>query len=221
MNRLYEKLKNDENFKDKLWFDVSRNCLLIIFHKYLWLEYFEGNYTSILDEGCINLKGSYKGFTGHWHIANDDEAIKAVFDFVNGNVVYIENTKATCLSLMPLKIMKKEKFEKKKAKYMKKKFLRIYSAKEIITKEESATVLVCNHVLTKDRQIQYIGHFEEGCEWWVTCGEQHDDPQTMSLISLKTVFELDETLEKIIAKLPIGFDIQMNNNRIWEIYKMM
>ena len=132
MNRLYEKLKDNENFKGKLKFDESKNCLMIVFHEYLWLEYFEGDYTACWDEGLINLCGSFKDFTAHWHIQSDDEALKAVIDFTNEDAICIEDTNSNFLSFSSLRIMKKEKFERKKEKYMAKKSLRIYSTGAII-----------------------------------------------------------------------------------------
>ncbi len=55
MNRIYELLKNNECFTDKLTLDEATNRLTIVFHEYLRLEYKEGNYTAATDEGLILL----------------------------------------------------------------------------------------------------------------------------------------------------------------------
>ena len=130
MNRIYEKLKGNKNFKDKLIFDEIKNCLTITFHEYLRLEYFEGNYTACYDEGLINFYyGSFNN-AGHQHIQDDEEALETVIGFSNGNEIFIEDTSR--FSLVKLRVLEKKNFEKKKEKYMAKKSLRIYSGNSII-----------------------------------------------------------------------------------------
>lgn len=129
MNRIYEKLKHDENFKDKLNFDQSRNCLTIVFNEYLSLEYLEGNYKGARDEGVIFFR-SAKSALMHFHITEDEEALEIITDFAKGTDVYLENTSIFAYS--KLRMMKKEEFEKKKERYMSKKSLRIYTADLII-----------------------------------------------------------------------------------------
>lgn len=142
MNRIYEKLKNNDNFKDKLKFNKSKNCLTIVLHEYLSLDYFEGNYTSAIDEGLINLKRTEDDdisnhlppFAAHWHITDDEEALEVVNNFTNGNMIYIEDVRR--FSFFPIRVMRKDKFEKKKGRYMTKKYLRIYSGNSIIKRNE-------------------------------------------------------------------------------------
>ena len=83
------------------------------------------------------------------------------------------------------------------------------------------TALVCNHVLNKENPILYVGHFSNGCEWWATCGEQHDAPEEMTFVSLFTIFEIDPTVEPVFADLPIDFDAQRKDaSSSWEVYKI-
>ena len=134
MNRVYEKLKNNRNFEDKLKFDESKNCLTIIFNEYLRLDYFEGDYNTILDEGLILLNSHLPHWTAHWHISDDEEALEVITDFAKGDEVYIEDLR--WYAFLKMRIIRKEQFEKKKEKYIKKKFLRIYSATEVICRGE-------------------------------------------------------------------------------------
>ena len=136
MNRMYETLKDDERFRDALGFDESSNCLSIGFHEYVWLEYYEGDYTSASNEGLMQLGGGSKHvtFTAHWHITNDDEACKALNEFFDEELIYIENTRL--FTIIKLRTMKKERFEKRKDRFMANKALRIYSAFSILKRSE-------------------------------------------------------------------------------------
>ena len=142
MNRVYERLKNNDNFKDKLNFNEIENCLTIVLHDYLSLDYFEGNYTSACDEGLINLKRTegdevskrLTPFVTHWHITDDDEALEVINELANGNEIFIDDVRG--FKFFKLRVMSKEKFEKKKEKYMAKKYLRIYSGKSIIKRND-------------------------------------------------------------------------------------
>lgn len=128
MNRIYEKLRTIEYFKGKLKLDDSKNCLTIVFNEFLWLEYIEGNYTSARDEGVISYRGTI--LDTHCHITEDEEAFEAIIEFATEDEVYIENT--NFFSFCKLRTMSKERFEKKKERYMSKKDLRIYTANSII-----------------------------------------------------------------------------------------
>lgn len=133
MNRLYEKLKSDDGFRYELKYSQANNCLMIVFHEYLGLEYFEGNYTSAGDEGYMTFANS--GVGGHWHITCDEEALEYLLEFINEDDVYIENRSKSLLKWSDLQVMTREKFEKKKEKYMRKKSLRIYTVNSIIKRD--------------------------------------------------------------------------------------
>jgi len=126
MNRIYDKLRNNEYFKDKLKIDDSKNCLTITFNEYLYLDYFEGNYKAASDEGLILLNDNLT----HWHITDDEEVFEIMDAFANGDVVCIKGK--NFFSSVKIKIMEKEKFEKRKERYMTKKSLRIYTGNAII-----------------------------------------------------------------------------------------
>ena len=132
MNRIYEQLKNDEYFRDKLRFDKwvydkTKSCLIITFHEYLRLCYMEGNYKSASDEGVILFNESE---LNHWHICEDDEVFEILNAFANGDVICIEDV--SLFAVKKLRLLDKEKFENKKARYMTKKSVRIYTGNEII-----------------------------------------------------------------------------------------
>ncbi|HBU11867.1 MAG TPA: hypothetical protein DEB31_03825 [Clostridiales bacterium] len=135
MNRIYEILKNTAGFAGKLKLDEAKNRLMIVFHEYLCLTYIEGNYTTARDEGLIRLNDDVT----HWHIQEDEEAMEIVTTIAGGDLVFLEKHlvwRNTELKLMDrLKLMDKEKFEKKKERYMRKKSLRIYTGTEIIKRD--------------------------------------------------------------------------------------
>jgi hypothetical protein len=67
---------------------------------------------------------------------------KLFFDIIQGNMVFVQDTRKLSIKMFALlqpwnlKIMSKQKFETKKALLMKKKYLRIYTANEIIKRSE-------------------------------------------------------------------------------------
>ncbi len=126
MNRVYERLKNNPDFAGKIKLDEVTNRLTIVFHEYLRLEYIEGNYTAATDEGLILLNDDLT----HWHIQEDEEAIETITSVASGDYVFIE--RRTLLGSVKLRLMVKEKFEKKRDRYMRRKSLRIYTGAEII-----------------------------------------------------------------------------------------
>jgi len=136
--RLYEKLKDDKRFKDKLKWDEINNCLTIVLHEYLSIQYFEGNYTACYDEGYLQyvrtegdaLYHRPLPLAMHCHCQDDNQALKDIIYFATGDEIFIEDVR--WFSLSPLKIMTKEKFEKQNSKYMKKDHLRIYSKHSIV-----------------------------------------------------------------------------------------
>ena len=130
MNRIYELLKNNECFADKLMLDEATNRLGIVFHEYLRLEYIEGNYTAATDEGLILLNDG----STHWHIQEDEEAIETITSVASGDYVFME--RRTLLGSIKLRLMNKEKFAKNRDRYMRRKSLRIYTGTEIIKRNE-------------------------------------------------------------------------------------
>ena len=129
MNRIYELLKNNECFADKLTLDEATNRLTIVFHEYLRLEYIEGNYSAATDEGLILLNDDLT----HWHIQEDEEASETITSVASGDYVFME--RRTLLGSVKLRLMDKEKFEKKRDRYMRRKSLRIYTGTEIIKRD--------------------------------------------------------------------------------------
>jgi len=81
--------------------------------------------------------------------------------------------------------------------------------------------MACNHILSKEKPILYIGHFSSGCEWWVTCGEQHDNPEEMTIVLPSTICEVDSTVKSMFSTLPMGFDAERKNiHSNFEIYEI-
>ena len=116
----------DPSLKDKIENGANDFCV-INFHEYLTLG-FDSDYIDI----------NY-GFT-HAHLDGVDN--EWFFDIIQGNMVFVEDTRKFSLKMFSLlqpwnlKIMRKQKFEAKKASFMNKKYLRIYTTKEIIKRNE-------------------------------------------------------------------------------------
>lgn len=114
------------SLKDKIESE-AKDCCTIKFHEYLTLGF---------DDDYIDIN---HGFT-HTHL--DGENNEWFFDIIRGNMVFVEDTRKFSLKifflLQPwnLKIIRKQKFEAKKASLMNKKHLRIYTTKEIIKRNE-------------------------------------------------------------------------------------
>ena len=114
------------SLKGKIEIEEKDFCA-INFHEYLTLGF---------DDDYIDIN---YGFTHSHHDGVDNEWF---FDIIQGNMVFVEDTRKFSLKIFSLlqpwnlKIMKKQKFEVKKASLMKKKYLRIYTTNEIIKRSE-------------------------------------------------------------------------------------
>ncbi len=69
------------------------------------------------------------GFT-HWHTQEDEDAVEIIASIAGDDFVFIE--KHPFWEKAKGKLMKKEAFEKKKTRYMRRKTLRIYTGSRII-----------------------------------------------------------------------------------------
>ena len=114
------------SLKDKIELEGKDFCF-INFHEYLTLGF---------DDDYIDIN---YGFT-HAHLDGADN--KLLFDIIQGNMFFVEDTRKFSIKMFSLlqpwnlKIIKKPKFEAKKVSLMKKKYLRIYTTTEIIKRSE-------------------------------------------------------------------------------------
>ena len=114
------------SLKDKIENEGKDFCV-INFHEYLTIGF---------DDDYIDIN---HGFT-HAHLDGADN--KLFFDIIQGNMVFVQDTRKFSIKMFSLlqpwnlKIMNKQKFETKKASLMKKKYLRIYTVNEIIKRSE-------------------------------------------------------------------------------------
>ena len=120
-------------FQDALSFDDGSGCLTISFHEYAGLVYIEGNYKAAWDEGYLYLAGP-KGTALHWHITEDAEALEIIMDFFAEDCVFVEST--NWYAFYRLRAMKRKTYEKRKGRYLGKKYLRIYTMREILQRSE-------------------------------------------------------------------------------------
>lgn len=114
------------SLKDKIEKEGKDFCI-INFHEYLTLGF---------DDDYIEIN---HGLT-HTHFGLIDTEF--FFDIIKGNIIFVEDTRKFSLKMFSLlqpwnlKIIKKQKFENKKASLMKKKYLRIYTTNEIIKRNK-------------------------------------------------------------------------------------
>ena len=114
------------SLKDKIENEGKDFCV-INFHEYLTLGF---------DDDYIDIN---HGFT-HAHLDGADN--KLFFDIIQGNMVFVQDTRKFSIKMFSLlqpwnlKIIGKQKFEAQKAALMKKKYLRIYTTNEIIKRSE-------------------------------------------------------------------------------------
>jgi len=134
MKRVYDELCKIEVLEGKTTINEEQDHIVVTFHEYMRLD---------ICHDLILLNG---GLT-HWH-GDDEDIIESIMGDINGEDIYIEwrdffhrplyyfDTplgKSGCrICDSALKILSAERFEKKKAKYLRKKHLRIYSGNEII-----------------------------------------------------------------------------------------
>jgi hypothetical protein len=127
-NEIYRRVfEINPSLKDKIENEAKGFCS-INFHEYLTLGFD--------DEYYIDIN---HGFT-HAHL--DGAENEWFFDIIQGNMVFVQDTRKFSIKMFSilqpwnLKIMSKQKFETKKASLMKKKYLRIYTANEILKRNE-------------------------------------------------------------------------------------
>ena len=119
-----ETLRNNENIGDRIRIDDARTYVEIEFHEYLHISADE-------DRVMINFDDN-----AHWHPGGTEDLIEQLTEIANGNVVFVENMcrfhpRRLFFGSAP-KRMTRAEFEKKKAKYLCKKYLRIYTGNEIV-----------------------------------------------------------------------------------------
>jgi hypothetical protein len=126
MKYVFDELSKMENLIGKLKINETQDVISVDFHEYLHLD-ISDDYI-LLNEGLT-----------HWHPDDEEDIIQDIIDIAKGNVVYLESRgfftrprKYGRICDGALKILDKEKFEKKKEKFLTKKHLRIYSGNEII-----------------------------------------------------------------------------------------
>ena len=122
-NEIYRRVfEINPSLKDKIKNEAKGFCS-INFHEYLTLGF---------DDDYIDIN---HGFT-HAHLDGVDN--EWFFAIIQGNMIFVEDTRKFSLKMFSLlqpwnlTIMTKEKFEIKKNSLMKKRYLRIYTANEII-----------------------------------------------------------------------------------------
>ena len=126
-SEIYERVfEINPSLKDKIEIEGKDFCV-INFHEYLTVGF---------DDDYIGIN---HGFT-HAHFGGTEN--KLFFDIIQGNMVFVEDTRKFSIKMFSLlqpwklKITSKQKFETKKASLMKKKYLRIYTANEILKRNE-------------------------------------------------------------------------------------
>ena len=124
---IYERVfEINTSLKDKIEIEGKDFCV-INFHEYLTVGF---------DDDYIDIN---HGFT-HAHFGGTEN--KLFFDIIQGNMVFVEDTRKFSIKMFSLlqpwnlKITSKQKFETKKTSLMKKKYLRIYTANEILKRNE-------------------------------------------------------------------------------------
>ena len=113
IEELYQTLENYKVLRDKVKINERHNAITIEFHEYLFLT---------ISDDLIEFN---KGLT-HWHPADNSEVLENLDEMINDDI-YIENR-----FWHSLRILSKSEFEKKKKKYFRKKYLRIYTVHEIL-----------------------------------------------------------------------------------------
>lgn len=127
MSKIYEILRNNQNLSGKLKVDEANGCIDINFNEYLHLSILvpppnhRPEYTITLNDDLT-----------HWH-DDEEDFLESLTEIANGSIIFIENR---CrFSFNKIKIMEKEKFEKKKERYFSRRHLRIYTGNSIMKRD--------------------------------------------------------------------------------------
>lgn len=83
---------------------------------------------------------------------------------------------------------------------------------------ENTAVFTCNHIIENNAPVLYVSHDKEDGMWQFLCGEAHTIKDGR-MISLKEIYDIDNTISKI-ADMPYGYFAERNDkNSNWQIKK--
>jgi hypothetical protein len=84
---------------------------------------------------------------------------------------------------------------------------------------KNTACFVCNHVLNKERPILLVSHDEADSNWQFLCGKNDHDDQSIRIISLEEVTELDNSINDLFD-LPEGVTAErVDIGLTWTPYK--
>ena len=67
----------------------------------------------------------------------------------------------------------------------------------------NTATIVCRHIFNGENPILYVSHDEDDGMWQFLCGNTHKSEEA-KVVSLKEVFELDNSVEEV-ADMPCGY----------------
>jgi len=130
---IYETLKGNKNFNGKIELDNDKYGITVEFNEFLHIY---------ADDDTVVF--SQNKFGAHMHPSfGYDDLEKWLTDVAEGKIIFVEDKRILSprrmiFFLQPwnLRIIEREKFERKKDKYLSKSYLRIYTGNEIIKREK-------------------------------------------------------------------------------------
>ncbi len=128
---LYHQLKQIDLFRDKIsllpnggrFSDITEECIELYFHQYLTILIVVDDYN---DESYVE----YNRCT-HCHIDNED-IIEELTYLANGNLIFIQKKGWFGKGFRIVKVVEKDDFNIKKAKFFQNKHIKVYSALALI-----------------------------------------------------------------------------------------
>ncbi len=85
--------------------------------------------------------------------------------------------------------------------------------------QENVAVFTCKHVLEDKADICYVSHDEEDGSWQFLCDADSHIAAEARIVSLKQVFDLDESIAQL-ADMPIGCAaIREKKNTAWKGFR--
>ena len=89
----------------------------------------------------------------------------------------------------------------------------------LFDESENVACVVCDHVISKQRDILLVTHDAEDGQWGFLCGAEDHEMANYRLISLKNVIRIDESVNGL-HDMPLGYGAEREKvGASWQAFK--
>lgn len=86
---------------------------------------------------------------------------------------------------------------------------------------KNTACFVCNHVLSKERDILFVTHDKDDSSWQFLCGEDGHTENNIKIISISEAVDLDNSINDLF-EMPEGIGAERKENGDkWTLFKIL